>query len=91
MPSPISSILVFYTVLVLVMSIFIGEIPIPDDEEELAAYLALGWYRLDGILGPRLKWPMGRGTPQHPGGKLRAGRQGVIWQHTTSAATASPA
>ena len=73
------------------MSIFMGEIPIPDDEEELQAYLALGWYRLDDAMGPRLKWPMGRGTPQHPGGKRRAGTQDIIWRLITSAATTSPA
>lgn len=41
------------------------EIPVPANPALLAAYEALGWYRLDDP--PRLKWSHARGSPRHPG------------------------
>lgn len=48
-------------------SIHRWSIPRPP-EDELAAYLALGWYEQDHLDGQKcLRWSFARGTPRFPG------------------------
>jgi hypothetical protein len=50
------------------------EIPLPP-EDEVQAYLDMGWYRLPGLLSGEpdyLKWSYGKGSPRHPGDDVEA-------------------
>ena len=38
-------------------------------EEDVQAYLDLGWIKIKDLLGEGLRWSYGRGTPVFPGAK----------------------